>query len=205
MNIERKIKTEPHLHTVTVAYINDNLRSEFYDIDSEIDDNVISLLIATATNWVEKETSRFFITQTWNIYLSDFPSTNYIELPVGPLQSVSSIKYTDNDGNESTWDSSEYIVDTISYMPRIVLADGCSFPSTTLYPSNPINIECVLGYGDSPDDVPSHIKNAIALLCSHWYENRQLVRSADEDSSSAPIEIPMMVDMLLAKEKRFRV
>jgi hypothetical protein len=42
-------------------------------------------------------------------------------------------------------------------------------------------------------------------LCAHWYENRQIVRSADEERSIVPYEIPMTVDALLAKEKRFRI
>ena len=54
---------------------------------------------------------------------------------------------------------------------RIVLPYGVSWPSVTLYPSNPIKIQFACGW-EAAADVPKRIKSAIKLICADLYENR---------------------------------
>jgi len=62
------------------------------------------------------------------------------------LQSVTSVKYTDSDGDQSTLSTDDYIVDNDSEPGRIVLGYGTVWPTATLYPSNPIEIQFLCGY-----------------------------------------------------------
>ena len=137
--------------------------------DTDEDDFYIDVLIDSAQACVENITNRKFLTETWKAYTDDWPT--YFTLPFGKLQSVTSIKYTDVDGDESTVTASEYIVDIISDPGRIILADGENWPTDNLYPSNPIKVEFVCGYG-TPSTVPQPIKSAIMTMITDTYENR---------------------------------
>lgn len=54
----------------------------------------------------------------------------------------------------------------------MVLPYGASWPSGTLYPSNPIKIRYVCGYGDEAADVPQIILAAIKLILADLWEQR---------------------------------
>ena len=98
-------------------------------------------------------------------------------MPFPPLRSVTTIIYTDSDDADTTWDSDDYEVDTDSEPGRVILAYGETWPSTTLHPKNPIEVEYVAGYdddGSSPADytvnIPEAIKNAIKLDIEMRYD-----------------------------------
>ena len=116
-------------------------------------------------------------------------------MPFGKLQSVTSIKYKDQAGSESTWDSGEYIVDIDSDPGNIVLDYNESFPTDYLYPSNPINIEFVCGYGLTGSDVEDNIKHAIKLGISDLYENRE--PNVITGGTASLFELPTFINLLL--------
>jgi uncharacterized phiE125 gp8 family phage protein len=168
--METTIKTAATVEPISLDELKYHLRIDLDDTDQ---DDYLNGLIATAREEAEELTWRKFISQTWYAYLDDWPNEDYIVLPFGSLQSVTAIKYTDTDGDQSTWTSSEYIVGTDYLKGRVTLAYGYTWPNTTLYPSNPIQIEFVCGYGDSEASVPAEIKHAIKMLASEMYENRE--------------------------------
>jgi len=168
--MKTKLKTAPEIYPISRDDAKAHLR---VDLDFTADNTYIDTLIATATQSVEQFLNRRLITQTWYQYLECWPSSNVIELPFGKLESVTSLKYKDSDGDESTWAASNYIVDTDSDPGEIVLAYENVWPTVTLYPSNPITIEFICGYGLTGDDVDDNIKHGIKLLISDLYENRE--------------------------------
>jgi len=168
--MKTKLKTAPIKYPITREEAKDHLR---IDLDLTEDDTYIDTLIATATQQTEQFLHRRLITQTWYQYLECFPDTNIIKIPFGKLQSVTSLKYKDSDGDETTWTASNYIVDADSDPGEIVLGYEKVWPTATLYPSNPITIEFVCGYGLTGADVPSNIKHGIKLGISDLYENRE--------------------------------
>jgi uncharacterized phiE125 gp8 family phage protein len=137
------------------------------------DDVLIEKFITDAREEVEDRTRRAIMTQTWDYYLDDFPESDAIELPFGNLQSVTSVKYKDTDGAETTLTvTTDYLVETNGEQPgRIVLPYGGSWPSGPFYPSNPITIRFVCGW-ETQELVPSKIKAAIKLLTAKFYESR---------------------------------
>jgi uncharacterized phiE125 gp8 family phage protein len=147
--------------------------------------------MTVASNWCEEKQKKFYITKTKTEYLDKFPQERYIELTRAPLQSVTHLKYTDKDGVITTWGGSNYIVDKTSFVPKLVLGYGLSWPSVQLGPVNAIEIEYVAGYGTAAD-VPQMIKQAILLLVSHWYENREPVNIGNIVN-----KIPFAVESLL--------
>lgn len=118
---------------------------EIDDGDTRHDDFIKSILRAE-TGRAEQYLHRRLISQTWNCWKDCWPWSNSIDIPFGSLQSVVSVKYKDETGDETTLDPGDYIVDTDTEPGRIVLAYQKSWPTDTLYPSNPIKIEFECGY-----------------------------------------------------------
>ncbi len=136
------------------------------------EDTYLAEILKAARHSVENDTRRQLITATWILYLDFFPSSNYIKIPLGNLQSDNfSIKYKDCDGTEYTFE--DYIVETNGEnCGRAVLKNGCSWPSATLYPSNPIYITFTCGYGDTGADVPVIAKQAIKHMAAKLHAER---------------------------------
>ncbi|MFV2082811.1 MAG: hypothetical protein ACC669_13255, partial [bacterium] len=112
------------------------------------------------------------ITQTWYAYYDKWPAGRFIELSYPPLISVTAVKYrkeTGDTGYDNTF--SDTIVDIVNEPGRVVLGVDESWPSDSLYPVNPIQVEFVCGYG-AASVVPSEIKAAILLQLSDLHEER---------------------------------
>ena len=137
------------------------------------EDALLSILITAARKDVEKITHRQLITATWDKWLDKFPDTNYIKIPKGKLQSITSISYTDSGGTLTTMTvTTDYLVDTNSDPGRIVLPYGVSWPSPVLYPMNPIAIRFVCGYGTTAASVEEGIRTAIKMMVEDMYALR---------------------------------
>lgn len=162
--------TAPKFEPITLAEAKLHLKVDSTDVD---DDDIITAIITTARESVEDYTRRHLITQTWDYPLKAWPKDNFIKIPGGNLQSVTSIKWKDTDGTETTMVvTTEYLVETNGEQcGRIVLPYGGTWPSGTLYPSNPITIRYTGGW-TSRALVPSKIKAAIKMICSDLYEMR---------------------------------
>ena len=160
--------TPPAFEPVTVAELKEHLR-----VDSTNEDSLIERLIVDARETVEAWTRRAIITQTWEYFLYCFPGRNYIELPFGNLQSVTSVKYKDSNAVETTMTvNTDYIVESNSEMHgRIVLPYGDVWPTLSFYPSKPITIRFVCGW-TTRALVPERIKQSIKLICAERFENR---------------------------------
>lgn len=157
-------------------------------VDSDDEDTMIQAYVNAATAYVERRTGVAMVAQTWEDVLDAFPS-GAIELGIGPLISVTSVKYDDADGSEQTVDPSDYQVDTVSLTPRVVPVS--SWPSTA-DKINTVRVRFVAGAG-TPDDV----RSAILLLVGHWYRTREAVVVG---VSSTPVDFA--VDALLSLHER---
>lgn len=137
------------------------------------EDDLLTALIQTAREHVEDITRRALLTQTWDYYLDAFPAGDSITLPFGNLQSVTSITYKDSAGTITTMAAmTDYLVETNGEScGRVVLPYGSSWPSASLFPSNPITIRFVCGW-TAAASIPSKIRTAVKMLCADMYENR---------------------------------
>ncbi|MCK9518053.1 MAG: hypothetical protein M0R74_03335 [Dehalococcoidia bacterium] len=114
---------------------------------SAVEDTQIEAWITAAREYAEAYTGRAMATQTLEQLMDGFPCGDNIELDMPPLQSVSSIKYKDSAGTETTMAvTTDYIVDSDREPGRVVLPYGESWPSFVAYPVNPIRIQYITGY-----------------------------------------------------------
>jgi hypothetical protein len=177
------------------------------NLDDDVDDSLVRSYLQAATDWAEKYTGRFFINRTcqmaidgareiddilWEGMRTGYSMTRYvdhIELAATPVVSVESIKYYNDSDVQSTWETSNYYVDTFSEPARIVLRQGGTYP-TDLRVSNGIEINFTVGYGNSPANVPEAIKVAIFQYITYLYEHR----GDDEQSIQPPKAIRSLLD-----------
>ncbi len=168
------------------------------DAPASVEDDLITALIKASRRYCEGYQNRAYITQTWELWLDGFPNTNYIDIPLPPLQSLT-INYYDVDDTEALFASSNYFVDTKTEPGRVVLSDGEVWPSTTLRPANGVKIEFIAGYGAAGSDVPEDVKQAMLLALGNWYENRE-----DNIVGTNVVALPRAVDALLYTNKVFK-
>lgn len=207
------------------------------------DDNYVTVLIASAINYVEYFCNRRLITQTWEGVFESWEEIEKHFIPGGQLQEVVQITWHDEDGIQDTLDTDEYIVTGIrTDEGKIEFIDNADL-SNVLYQVNPIQVRYTCGYyqgeawvaetayiagdqvlasyglvaqvtvtgaGTSHTDVPSWpatigeevadatvtweiigmsvpdtIRQALLLLVTQYYENReQVVSDAAKDSVS---------------------
>ena len=134
------------------------------------DDVELSRLISGARQYAENYTGRSFITQTWDLFLDKFESK--IEIPMPRLQSVTTVKYTDTDGNQQTLSSSLYTVNTNAEPGYIIPAYNESWPDIRDVP-DAVEIRYIAGYGDASTDVPEDLRHALLLMIGEWNENTE--------------------------------
>ena len=184
-----KLVTPPATEPVSLSEAKEHSR-----ITGTDEDELITTFIETAREYCEEYQNKAYITQTWDLSLDEFPDSPY-SLPKPPLQSISSIKYYDQDGTEYEFNASDYLVDTASVKGRVSLAYGKSWPSVTLQPMNGVIIQFIAGYGDAGSDVPKRIRNAIKMLVEQIYENREAT------DIKKHFEIPFAVHALLGLDR----
>jgi uncharacterized phiE125 gp8 family phage protein len=189
------IVTAPTKEPISRALFKEHARISITD-----DDDYIDNLIQAVRRQVEQITNRALITQTWKLYLNDWPQGDYIKLPYPPLQTVTSVKYRESDYTESTMDSGDYRVLTNVEPGQVALDYGAVWPSETLIGNEEsIYIEYTCGFGDERLDVPDDIRHACLMLCAHYYEMRE-----PTVIGTILTPVPMTVDRLLADHRRSR-
>jgi uncharacterized phiE125 gp8 family phage protein len=134
------------------------------------EDASIEAAIKAAREFAEDMTWRAMATQTFDMWLDRFPVSNEFSLDMGPVQSVTSIKYKNSAGVETTMTpTTQYIADTDRTPARIVLPYGVTWPAFIAYPVNPITVRYVAGY---TTDIPETFRRAMIYHAAMLYRFR---------------------------------
>ncbi len=140
--------------------------------------------IREARTAAEKVTQRALVTRTLDFPIDAFPAGDVIRLPWGSLQSITSLKYTDSAGSETTWAAANYSANTVSEPGELVLAFNVSWPSVTLKPRGGIVIRFVCGYGTG-DLVNEEIRMGILMYASNRFIYREATAIPEEKPTAA--------------------
>lgn len=156
-----------------MSVINLNDLKEHLRVTISDDDALLTEKLDAAESHLEKFTGRAFLTQTRTIHFDGFCRS--LELPVSPVQSITSVKYLDQNLVEQTLSADSYLATPLNSDDPTYLypADGTSWPSTARVRSA-VTVTLQAGYGTA-DDVPAPLCEAIKQLAAHWYENREAV------------------------------
>lgn len=182
----------------------DEVKAHCRATDFTDDDATLTALIAAATSYLDGWTGilgRALCEQTWRQDFDEF--RHCLRLPLYPVISIASVKYSDPDGAEQTIDASNYSLKSDDRSAYIEFITDYCFPSLNTA-SAAVFVSYVAGYADEGTETktstaPASIKHAILLLVSHWYQNRDAVVVGDQAA-----ELPMAVTALIAPFRRIR-
>ncbi len=138
-------------------------------IDHNHEDSLLSACIVAARQACESYTRRGLITQTWQLYLDQWPIAA-VHLPKPPIQSVNSIKIYGPADTETVIDPDHYQL-VAGYLRR---QNGVAWPHPGRIIGG-IEITYTSGYGDSWNDVPMDLRQGLLMTIANLYENRTLV------------------------------
>lgn len=141
-------------------------RAQLHRDDTDEDELIQSLVIA-ATSMAEHELGRSLVTQEWGLRLVSFPMGN-ICLAKPPVQSITSIDYTDPEGAARTLAAADYSLVPDPQTPWVAGA----WPVGT-----DVRVKFVAGYG-AEEDVPVSIQRWILMHVSTWFRNRESAGAA---------------------------
>lgn len=217
--ISNTLTTAPAVEPVTADELDKYLRGD--GVLASSDSDLLETFISAARQYVEEFTRLALVTQTWTMYLDAWPGNQTdlgwwdgvregsltqgqkgsIELPISPLQSVTSIKTFDQSNNETTFDSSNYFLNTSKKPGEVILNSGATWP-VFARSRNGIEIIYVVGFGDAATDVPAPLKLAVKMLAAHWYENREFTKTQSDMNQAAS---PLHVQSILNRYKVMRL
>lgn len=176
---------------VSVAEAKEHLRVDIGD-----DDNLITAYIAAAVDHLDGWSGilgRALVTQSWR---QDFARFGCLRLPLGPVASITEIKYFDGDNAEQTLADSVYTHHSDALGTYVALKPDHAWPPTY---SRPDAVSVTYVAGSAPADVPGAIKVAIFLMVGNWYANREATTEA------AMAELPVGAYALVSPYRRIGV
>jgi uncharacterized phiE125 gp8 family phage protein len=161
-----KLITAPTTLPVTVAEAKLHCR-----VDTSADDTLIEAYIKAAVDKCEHYTGRALMAQTWRLTLDEFPEA--FELTRIPVASITSVKYFNSAGTETTMSSGDYALDNASDFNSayVVPAYGGAWPTARVQ-TNAVQVNFVAGYADAAS-VPGALKAWILLAVAGMYEYRE--------------------------------
>ena len=159
LGLDVEIKTDLISEPVTVPEMRDYLNIDFSNWDA-----LLTTLISGARSKMERYTGCTFATKT---LVSTFQQvSSNIDIPYGPIQSVTSVKSIDESGVKTT------LVNGIDYV-----ITGNSFKNIRFnYINTPVEIEYVAGY----DPLPVDLKVAIMKQVGMDFEFRENVMDSSQ-------------------------
>jgi uncharacterized phiE125 gp8 family phage protein len=160
-----KLVTPPTVEPVTL----NDVKAQAV-IGHDADDSLLSVMITAVREQGESITNRSWAPQTLEVVLDAFPSWA-IELPMGPVTGVTSVKYIDEDGVEKTLSSSKYYTDLDSVIARVVPAENEVWPDTQIGKPGAVRVRYAAGYTTAL--FPKALKQWMLIKIASLYAQRE--------------------------------
>ena len=140
-------------------------------IDDTTEDTYLDQLSDAAQAEAEAYTWRKLLKQTWDQKFDGFDDPLFLSFPPLHSDGVSSVTYTDTDGDAQTLATSVYEVAELDGIAVVRRKYNQTWPSTRGH-EDVVTVRFVCGY-DTADDVPERYKQAIRLHVGHYYRSRE--------------------------------
>lgn len=159
--------TEPSVEPVDLELAKSHLR-----IETDIEDELIRMYVASARRWVEELTKRALVNRTIDYTFDYFPYPDgTVHLPMGKVQSITSVSYYDTDGNVQTF--TDYQSDLSSDEGgKIAPSPDFEWPEVETFRLGGVTIRYDAGFGSTGYDVPESLRTAVLYRLSDLYEYR---------------------------------
>lgn len=158
------------------------------------EDQLLTLYLRAATAVVEQKTRRALVSRGYRLELDEFPPSDEIILPVGPVSAVSSVQYRDRSGALQTLDTAIYHLDVTPTLGRVARRHGATWPDTEPGRPDAVRVSFAAGYGPSYMAVPEALRFVVMLLTAHYYTNRSPVDAAGSAGQEIPLSLTYAMD-----------
>jgi uncharacterized phiE125 gp8 family phage protein len=150
--------------------------------DPEEEELVIAAARSGALAWIEKRARKSLSRRPWLARCK--PPIERLELPNGPVATVTAFRYYDQANVGQVWPSSSYRVSGDEIVRNGAVSWGTAFGCA------PLEIEYVAGYENLGRDAPE-LQSAALLLAGHFYRNRE------QNTAIALASMPFGVELLV--------
>lgn len=158
-----KLKTAPAFDPVSLDPLKRNLH---IDLDNHDQDEYLQEMLNSVIEDIQTSIGRQIARATYTAYLDDFPDGD-LEITLGPVYQIASIKYYDVSDVQQTMSASDYLLDNVNLTARLRFINTYTVYGDRL---NGVEIEFTTGWADAAS-VPKDIRDAIILLASERYLN----------------------------------
>lgn len=192
---------------VSAADLKAFARIEGSDLDALINANLVA-----AQQYVRDETRRALLTETWALWLDDWPlaskndwwdgvreapiavlAGDSVVLERAPFAAISKVETLDEAGTATEWASTNYYTVTEAGFGRLVAKKGSTLPTPG---RDRHGIKITFTVGTNSAGVPSDLVLAVKMLATTW---------TDDPECAANGEAPHSVTRLIAKHRTVRI
>ncbi len=181
----------PSAEPMTLAEIKTHLR-----LDSPEEDVLLTSLITTAREHLERETGLCLITQSWRLYLDRWPKDGIVRIEKSPVRVIDAVTVYEADGAAVEVSLEDHLLDGEARPARLWLKN----PPAPGQSINGIEIDFSAGFGEAGADVPDTLKRAMSIHIGHMFVFRGVI-SPDQQ----PAGIPDGYERLIAPYRRRRL
>jgi uncharacterized phiE125 gp8 family phage protein len=159
----------------------------FLRLDHDEEDDLIVDLIQQARERIESLCGRSLIRRARRMTFTP-PLKRTLYLKMAPIETVTSITLHLEDGIDESLDLSSLAINLRATPASLKAKTLKLFDFHNRSDVQAISVDVIAGYGDSPEDIPMPLRQAMLLLIGQAYETR---------SGGELPAIPMMVDALI--------
>lgn len=169
--------TDPPLaEPLALAVVRGHLR-----IDDAAEDELLSSLIRTGREHLERETGLCLMVQGWRLCLDRWPESGVVPIARGPVRSIDDIRIYDADGVEALLATADAVLDGHARPARLRLRN----PPQPAQAMNGIEIDFTAGMAEAANELPDTLKRAMLVHIAHMFAFRGVV-SVDQQPAGMP-------------------
>lgn len=150
-------------------------------VEHNAEDDLISALIRTVRQHLERDTGLVTMTRGYRVYLDDWPEDGVIRIARAPVRTIEAVTVHDDAGLPQEIDASGFVLDGAVLPARLILTRQPA-PSRAV---NGIEIDFTAGFGATGAEVPDGLKRAMLLHLGLLYDFRGAV-SIDDQPAAIP-------------------
>lgn len=167
----------PSAEALTLAEAKAHLR-----LDGSEEDGLLTALIRTAREHLERSLDLCLITQGWRHYLDSIPEDGVIQLAKSPIQAIESVTVYDGAGTPRLLSLDGHVLDGASRPARLFLREREAAGRAI----NGIEIDLRAGFGATGAEVPDVLKRAMLMHVAQMFELRGALTPDVQPAADVP-------------------
>lgn len=146
--------------------------------------------IAQATSHLETVYGNKFAKQVWDVWYPGFPAGDFV-IPFGPVISLDTFEYTDEDSTTTAVSSSLYALQSKRppWCSRVYLKPDQDWPTATLYSRDAVHMRLTLGWAteEAVDAAETNTSDTSLVMTAHGLTNLDTIVNSTRSSAQRTV------------------